>query len=81
PGVINYLFGLTAIRLWTYTWSTAVFMLPLTFAVAVLGKAAGGVLLTPEAGTRLSLIFLGSGAFSVFCLLVLFGFWIQRRDV
>lgn len=78
-GPSNYLFGLTTIPLWTYTWSTLTFLFPPALAFAGLGKAAGGALLTPEASARLHLIYLGSGAFSLLCMLVIIGFWIKRR--
>lgn len=49
-GAINYVLGLSSITAWTYIWATAIFLLPPTFIISLLGdemKSAvvkGGVL-------------------------------------
>ncbi len=40
-GPINYVLGLTAIDAFTYVWATAIFLLPPTFVVALIGHAMG----------------------------------------
>lgn len=40
-GPLNYLLGLTSIDALTYMWSTAVFLVPPTFAVALIGHEMG----------------------------------------
>jgi len=40
-GPVNYIFGLTSVRAWTYTWATVAFLLPPSVAIAVLGNEIG----------------------------------------
>jgi uncharacterized membrane protein YdjX (TVP38/TMEM64 family) len=45
PGPVNFLFGLTSMTLWTYFWSTTVFLIPLTTVFSIMGSSVGGLLL------------------------------------
>jgi uncharacterized membrane protein YdjX (TVP38/TMEM64 family) len=45
PGPVNFLFGLTSMTLWTFFWSTTVFLIPLTVLFSILGSSVGGAVL------------------------------------
>jgi uncharacterized membrane protein YdjX (TVP38/TMEM64 family) len=54
--VLNYAFGLTSIRLWTYIWASFVFMLPGSFMFTYLGYAGKETLSGSEgAFTKISI--------------------------
>ncbi len=46
--VVSYLFGLTSIRFFEYLWSTFVFFLPPTVAIASFGSSMGSFVLTGD---------------------------------
>ncbi len=63
--VINFLLGLTSLRLWTYVWGTFVFSAPLCYAFSYLGQLTGGFILDGDTGrlVRLVAVTLGLGLF------------------
>lgn len=58
---LNFLFGLTSIRLSTYTWSTVAFLFPPTLAFAVIGHEAGKFVLKGETADLIRTILIVSG--------------------
>lgn len=64
PGIINFLFGMTAVRSTTFTWATLVFLFPPTMLFAALGHGFGDVILTGELKSA-TFIILGISAFVV----------------
>jgi uncharacterized membrane protein YdjX (TVP38/TMEM64 family) len=73
PGPVNFLFGLTSMTLWTFFWSTTVFLIPLTVLFSILGSSVGGVLLDGSvASVRNTLLLTGASVvFVAICALVL----------
>lgn len=63
--VVNFLLGLTSLRLWTYAWGTFVFSAPLCYVFSYLGQATGGFVLDGDTGrlVRIIAISLGFGLF------------------
>jgi uncharacterized membrane protein YdjX (TVP38/TMEM64 family) len=72
PGPVNFLFGLTSMTLWTFFWSTTVFLIPLTVVFSTLGSSVGGLLLNGSiANLRTALFLAGASlAFVAICLLL-----------
>lgn len=64
-GALNYLFGLTSIGLWTYTWATIVFILPPSIAVAWIGSAMGTMVLDGSSATLWQAIIAVSAAVTI----------------
>jgi uncharacterized membrane protein YdjX (TVP38/TMEM64 family) len=77
-GPVNYLFGLTTIRLSTYAWSTMLFLFPPALIFAGLGKVAGGLFLTGERGAFLRVVYIGSAALTLGAVLVGFALWLRH---
>ncbi|OSM04902.1 hypothetical protein MAIT1_03010 [Magnetofaba australis IT-1] len=50
-GALNYLFGLTSLKLRTYATTTFVFLLPPSIAFAILGEQAGGFMIEGQTQT------------------------------
>lgn len=63
--VVNFLLGLTSLRLWTYAWGTFVFSAPLCLVFSYLGQQTGGFMLDGDTGrlVRLVAVTLGFGLF------------------
>ncbi|MHB1606647.1 MAG: TVP38/TMEM64 family protein [Leptospirales bacterium] len=40
-GVLNYVFGLTSIRFWTYAWASVIFLFPPSLLFGIIGDRAG----------------------------------------
>lgn len=78
-GPINYMFGLTRLRLWTYTWTTFVFLLPPAVAFAAIGRAAKGLYSAAAHRTDMHLIYVSSAALTLLSLVVVIAFWLRRR--
>jgi uncharacterized membrane protein YdjX (TVP38/TMEM64 family) len=66
PGPVNFLFGLTSMTLWTFLWSTIVFLIPLTVLFSTLGSSVGGVLLLDGSLSSVRNTLLLAGASIVF---------------
>ncbi|HEU4878720.1 MAG TPA: TVP38/TMEM64 family protein [Gemmatimonadaceae bacterium] len=77
PGSVNFVFGLTSLPLWTFVWSTTVFLIPLTVVFSVLGSSVGGLLLDNSvANVRNTMLVSGASiAFLAFC-----AFWLRDRN-
>lgn len=62
-GIMNFLFGLTTLNLWTYAWASFVFFFPLCFVFAYLGHTTGGFLLDGDTSrlVRIVTVVLGFG--------------------
>jgi uncharacterized membrane protein YdjX (TVP38/TMEM64 family) len=73
PGPVNFLFGLTSMTLWTFVWSTTVFLIPLTVVFSILGSSVGEVLLNRSVSTLRNALFVAgvSLAFLAICVLLL----------
>lgn len=74
--LLNYMFGLTGVRFWTYVWVSWICMLPATFAYVYLGfagqqAAVGGV------GLRKLVLIVGS-AVAVIILVSMLPKWIRK---
>jgi len=63
--VVNFLLGLTSLRLWTYAWGTFAFSAPLCLVFAYLGQLTGGFMLDGDTGrlVRIVAVTLGFGLF------------------
>ncbi|MBA4358016.1 MAG: hypothetical protein C0405_09870 [Desulfovibrio sp.] len=61
--IINFLFGLTSLPLWTYAWASFVFFFPLCYAFAYLGFYTGGFILDGDMSrlVRIVVVSLGLG--------------------
>jgi len=77
PGPVNFLFGLTSLSLWTFFWSTTVFLIPLTVVFSVLGSSVGELLLDSSvSNVRNTMLVSGAAfAFLAFCAL-----WLRDRN-
>jgi len=77
PGPVNFLFGLTSLSLWTFFWSTTVFLIPLTVVFSVLGSSVGELLLDSSvSNVRNTMLVSGASfAFLAFCAL-----WLRDRN-
>lgn len=65
--VVNFLLGLTSLRLWTYAWGTFVFSAPLCLVFAYLGQLTGGFMLDGDTGRLVRLVAVTLG-FALFLL-------------
>ena len=72
PGPVNFLFGLTSMTLWTFFWSTTVFLIPLTVAFSVLGSSVGALLLDRSIATLRNALLLTGASIAFVALCVLF---------
>jgi len=63
--VVNFLFGLTSLSLWTYAWASLVFFFPLCYLFAYLGYSTGGFMLNGDINrlVRIIAVSLGFGLF------------------
>ena len=61
-GVLNYMIGLTAIDVKTYAWATFFFLLPPSFAVALIGHELGTFAMTGDARRWVQRLILVSAA-------------------
>ncbi|MBU1040650.1 MAG: TVP38/TMEM64 family protein [Proteobacteria bacterium] len=61
--IVNFLFGLTSLPLWTYTWVSFVFFFPLCYAFSYLGFYTGGFMLDGDMSriVRIIVVSLGIG--------------------
>lgn len=73
--VMNFLLGLTSLRLWTYAWGTFVFSAPLCLVFAYLGQLTGGFMLDGDTGRLVRIVAVSLG----FCLFVLAGRYMLKR--
>jgi len=48
-GVVNFLFGLTALGFWTFLWASLVFSFPMSLAFSYLGFSTGSLILEGDA--------------------------------
>lgn len=73
--IVNFLFGLTSLALWTYAWASFVFFFPLCYAFSYLGFYTGGFMLDGDLSrmVRIIVVSLGIG------LLILGGRHLLRR--
>lgn len=55
-GVLNYVFGLTSINFWTYTWASIVFLFPPSLLFGIIGNRAGTFLLNDQINHLMSTI-------------------------
>lgn len=74
--IVNFLFGLTSLRLWTYTWASFVFFFPLCYVFAYLGFSTGGFMLDGDTSrmVRIIVVIVGLG------LLILGGKYLLGRN-
>ncbi len=74
--IVNFLFGLTSLRLWTYTWASFVFFFPLCYVFAYLGFSTGGFMLDGDTSrvVRIIGVIVGLG------LLILGGKYLLGRN-
>lgn len=63
--VVNFLLGLTSLKLWTYAWGTFLFSAPLCLVFSYLGQQTGGFMLDGDMSrlVRLVAVTLGFGLF------------------
>ncbi|MBI5519680.1 MAG: TVP38/TMEM64 family protein [Desulfovibrio sp.] len=63
--VVNFLLGLTSLKLWTYAWGTLLFSAPLCYVFSYLGQQTGGFMLDGDTSrlVRLVAVTLGFGLF------------------
>jgi len=71
--ILNYLFGLTAIKFWPYYFSTVIFISPMVMIFAYLGDSAGGIVLR-DADYQYTQTIFGISAALTMLLLLYFGF-------
>lgn len=55
-GVVNFLFGLTALGFWTFLWASFLFAFPLSFAFSYLGFSTGSLMLQGDISIILRII-------------------------
>lgn len=60
-GIVNFLFGLTSLGLWTYTWASFVFFFPLCYVFSYLGHTTGGFMLDGDTSHMVRIIALSLG--------------------
>lgn len=68
-GPLNFIFGLTSIRFSTYTWSSLVFLFPLTLAFAIIGYEVSDFVLEGEMGDLVRTILIVSAVVTLIVLL------------
>jgi uncharacterized membrane protein YdjX (TVP38/TMEM64 family) len=68
-GLLNFVFGLTSIRFLTYTWSSLVFLFPLTLAFAVIGYEVSNFVLEGEMADLVKNILIISSVITLIVLL------------
>lgn len=73
--VMNFLFGLTSLGLWTYSWGSFVFSAPLCLVFAYLGQLTGGFMLDGDTSRLVRIVAVSLG----FCLFVLAGRYMLKR--
>jgi len=73
--VMNFLFGLTSLRLWTYSWGSFVFSAPLCLVFAYLGQLTGGFMLDGDTSRLVRIVAVSLG----FCLFVVAGRYMLKR--
>jgi uncharacterized membrane protein YdjX (TVP38/TMEM64 family) len=65
-GLLNYIFGLTSIRVWTYIWATVAFLCPPSIIIAVIGDQAGTFLLNKDVRDSVRALLIISAAVTLF---------------
>lgn len=59
--IVNFLLGLTSLRLWTYAWGTFVFSAPLCYVFSYLGQSTGGFVLNGGTGRLVRIVAVSLG--------------------
>jgi uncharacterized membrane protein YdjX (TVP38/TMEM64 family) len=82
PGPVNFLFGLTSMNLWTYFWSTTLFLIPLTVTFAIFGSSVGAMLLDRSVTNLRNTLLVGGASllFLALCALALRARYSMRAE-